>query len=142
MKRTVLLVTAAAVALSPLAASAAPTKATKRTLTFEYSGFNSGGHSAIGSFNLAAACAAIDSCWDFETVKGEKTIEVKADNPSVGIQIWTDGAYADSVEIFCGKGKMTVSPKAAHKVHVRTSLHDCGAVPTSGTLTALVTGTK
>ena len=142
MKRSLLVLTAAAVVLTPLAATAAPAKATKRTITYEYSGFNSGGHSAAGSFNLAAACAGVDACWDFDTVKGEKTIEIKASSPDVGLQVWSDAAYADTVQLFCGSGKFVVNAKTAHAISVRTSMHDCGGVPTSGTLTATILGTK
>ncbi|MDQ4097931.1 MAG: hypothetical protein M3144_08710 [Actinomycetota bacterium] len=142
MKRSLLVLTAAAVALSPLAATAAPAKTTKRTITYEYNGFSSGGHSGVGSFNVAAACAGVRSCWNFETVKGEKTIEIKGSAANVGIQVWSDGAYADTVELFCGAGKFVVSPKLKHAISVRTSLHDCGGVPTSGTLTATILGTK
>ena len=140
MKRTVLLVTAAAVALTPLAANAAPTP-TKRVVTFEYSGFSSVDTPAA-SFHTGGPCAVANSCWDFDTKKGEKTIEIKGSDPSVGIQVWSDDAYADNVVTFCGSGKVTVSPKSAHVISVRPSLGACGGVPNSGTLTATIVGTK
>lgn len=141
MKRTVLLLTAAAVAVTPLAASAAPPKPTKRTLTFDYTGFATYGIDGL-SLSWDAPCTVVDACWDFSTVKGEKTIELAADDPSVGFQVWTGGDYAGSVVSFCGKGKITVSPKKAQEISVRPFLSDCGSIPTEGTLTAVITGTK
>ena len=142
MKRSVLIVTAAAVVLTPLAATAAPAKASKRTITFEYTGFSSAGHSAAGSFHFAGGCAVADSCMEFETKKGEKTIEVKSSQPTAGIQIWFDDAYADNVQLFCGAGKISVSPKTSHVINVSPSAHDCGSVPTEGTLTATLSNSK
>jgi len=141
MKRSLLVLTAAAVALSPLAASAAPAKATKRVVTFEYNGFSSV-DSPVVSFHSPGLCSVEDSCMEFATTKGEKTIEIKGSSPSVGIQIWADDTYADTVQTFCGSGKITVSPKTAHVISARPSLGACGGLPTSGTLTATILGTK
>ena len=145
MKRTVLLITAAAVALTPLAATAAPAKAKPRTITYDYSGFQAGGATAAGSFSSENGCTALPACWDFDTKKGEKTIEIKAADASgsaVGFQVFYDDDYAGNVVLFCGEGKITVSPKAGHTVSVRTSAHDCGGLPTEGTLTAVITNAK
>jgi hypothetical protein len=144
MKRSLLVLTAAAVALSPVAASAAPAKATKRTITFDYSGFSTIDSPAVlvNFSGVLPVCAAANSCFDFDTVKGEKTIEVVASSPNVGIQIWFDNTYAGNVEAFCGKGKIAVSPRTAHTISVRTSMGTCGGLPTSGKLTATITGTK
>jgi hypothetical protein len=141
MQRTLLVLTTAAVALSPLAASAAPVKTTKRTVTFDYTGFTAVGTSGA-SLNYDGPCAAVDACWDFSTNKGEKTLEIKGSDASVGFQVWVDDDYEGTVASFCGAGKVTVSAKAAHAVSVRPLLSDCGGVPTSGTLTAVITGTK
>lgn len=141
MKRSLLVLTAAAVALSPLAATAAPVKATKRVVTFDYSGFSSVDSPAV-SFHSPGLCTAADSCMEFPTTKGEKTIEIKGSSPNTGIQIWADDTYADTVQTFCGSGKITVSPKTSHVISVRPSLGACGGIPTSGTLTATILGTK
>lgn len=146
MKRCVLLVTAAAVALTPLAASAAP-KATKRTLTYDYSGFSNVGSPAVlfNSSSVLPICEAADACWDFSTTKGEKTIEITASSPTTGFHVFYDGAFGGdngTVVAFCGKGKITVSPKTAHEISVRTTLDECGGGAGSGTLTAVITGTK
>jgi hypothetical protein len=144
MKRSVLLLTAVAVVVTPLGASAAPT-ATKRVLTYDYSGFQAGGASMVGSFSSENGCQAMAACWDFDTTKGEKTIELTAEDSTgapIGIQVFYDDAYADNVVLFCGAGKITVSPKRAHTISVRTSAQDCDGVATSGTLTATVVGTK
>ena len=141
MKRSLLVLTAAAVALSPLAANAAP-KPTKRTISYEYAGAQAFGASAAGSGSSENGCMAVDGCWDFSTVKGEKVIEIKASDPAVGLQVFYDDAYADNVVLFCGGGKITVSPKTAHVISVRTSVQDCGSVPTTGKIEATITGTK
>jgi hypothetical protein len=143
MKRSLLVLTAAAVALSPLAASAAPV-ATKRTVAFDYTGFSTAGAAGAGlnASGVLPVCDAADSCFDFKTVAGEKAVEIKASDPRVGIQVWYDGTYADTVAMFCGTAKLTVSPKGSHEIFVRTSASECGAVPTEGTLTATITGTK
>lgn len=141
MKRSVLLLTAAAVALSPLAATAAPAKAKPRTLTYEYSGFSGASASGAG-FNYDGACAAADACWDFSTQKGEKTIEFTVSDASAGIQVFYDDAYADNVVTLCGSGKVTVSQKTTHLISVRPALSECGSVPTSGTITAVLTPAK
>ena len=144
MKRTVLLVTAAAVALTPLAANAAPTK---RTITYDYSGFSNVGTPAA-MFNSSAVlpmCAVAKACWDFPTNKGEKTIEITASDPKTGFHVYYDGTFGGdngNVVAFCGKGKITVSPKTAHEISVRPALDECGGGTTSGTLTAVITGTK
>lgn len=146
MKRTALLLAAAAVVASPLAASAEPKpKPTKRVLAYEYSGFQAGGASAVGSFSTENGCQLTQACWDFATVKGEKTIELEAEDGTgapIGIQVFVDDAYADNVVLFCGAGRISVSARTAHLISVRTSLQDCDGLPTSGTLTATVTGTK
>ena len=144
MKRSLLVLTAAAVALSPLAASAAPAKATKRTITFDYAAPSAVGTPAfsLNASGVVPICAAVEACWDFKTAKGEKTIEISAADPTSGFQVWFDGSYADNVVSFCGKGKITVSPKTTHEVFVRPAADTCGATPGSGKLTAVITGTK
>ena len=144
MKRSLLLLTAAAVAITPVAASAAAPKPTKRVITFDYDGPSAMGTPAfsLNVSGVAPVCSAYEACWDFKTVKGEKTIEIVNSDPSVGFQVWYDGTYADSVTSYCGKGKVTVSPKSAHEVFVRPALDTCGGMPTGGTLTATIVGTK
>lgn len=144
MKRSLLLLTAAAVAVTPVAASAAAPKTTKRVITYDYAGPSAVGTPLL-SMNVsgvAPVCSVYEACWDFKTVKGEKTIEIVNSDPTVGFQVWYDGTYADSVVSYCGKGKLTVSPKKGHEVYVRPALDTCGGLPTGGTLTATILGTK
>lgn len=143
MKRSLLVLTAAAVALTPLAATAAPAKTTKRTISYDYSGFSNVGTPAamLNASAVLPTCTATDACWDFTTTKGEKTIEITASD-GTGFQVFTDGTYAGNVQAFCGKGKITVSPRAAHEVSVRPALDECGGGLGSGKLTAVITGTK
>lgn len=140
MKRTALLAAAALVAVTPALASAAPKG--PRTLSYDYQGFQAVHSSAVGSGSLEDPCAAVDSCWDFTTVKGEKTIKLTiADGTgAAGFQVWTDDDYTGTVTTFCGTGEIKVSPKTAAAISVRPSASpDCQAVPTSGTLTAVIT---
>ena len=146
MKRSLLLLTAVAVAVTPVAASAAP-KPTKRTVTYEYSGFSNVGSPAamLNASAILPTCEVVDACWDFKTAKGEKTIEITASDPTTGFHVFYDGAFGGdngNVVAFCGKGKITVSPKTAHEISVRTALDECGGATSSGTLTAVITGTK
>lgn len=144
MKRSLLVLSAVAVVLSPLAANAAPAKTTKRTITYDYSGFSNVG-SPVVLFNASAVlptCQLAKACWDFKTAKGEKTIEITASDPRTGFQVFSDGMYAGNVEAFCGKGKITVSPKGAHEISVRPALDECGGGTSSGKLTAVIVGTK
>lgn len=142
MKRTALIATLALVAVSPAVAHAKPVKPTKRTLTAPYSG--PVGISVTSGNGAAFNCGgALAGCWDFSTVKGEKTVVVSAKDSTgtpIGLQIFTDDDYANNVQFFCGTGTVTVSPKAAIQVGVRIAVDaSCPAVPTSGTLTAVIT---
>jgi hypothetical protein len=140
VKRTALIAALALVAVSPAMAHAAP-KASKRTLTFNYSnpvGITS--PAASGALNCQGPMAA---CWDFTTVKGEKTVAVSAKDSTgtpIGLQVWTDDDYAGTIQSFCGTGTLTVSPKAVTAVSVRAAFDPtCAALPTSGTFTAVIT---
>jgi hypothetical protein len=141
VKRTALVAALALVAVSPTLAHAAP-KPTKRTLTAPYSG--PVGASVTSGLGGALNCTGpLAGCWDFTTRKGEKTVTISAQDSTgtpVGLQIFTDDDYANNVQFFCGTGTITVSPKAATAVGVRIAVDaSCAAVPTSGTLTAVIT---
>jgi hypothetical protein len=139
VKRTALIATLALVAVSPAVAHAGP-KASKRTITFAYS--NPVGLSSPAA-NAALNCnPPIGGCWDFNTVKGEKTVVLSATDSTgtpIGLQVFTDDDY-DSVQTFCGTGTISVSPKRPAAVSVRAAFDpSCAAVPTSGTFTAVIT---
>jgi hypothetical protein len=139
VKRTALIAAVALVAVSPTLAHAG-TKASKRTITSAYS--NPVGASTPAA-NVALNCnAPITGCWDFNTVKGEKTVVVTAKDSTgtpIGLQVFTDDDY-NSVQTFCGTGTITVSPKHPAAVSVRAAFDpSCAAVPTSGTFTAVIT---
>ena len=142
MKRTALLAVLAVVAVSPAVAHAAPAKG-KRTLTYAYSG-------AVGVSTPAVSGAlkcqsGMNACWDFSTVKGEKTVTITAKDSTgtpIGLQVYTGDDYAGTVETICGTGVLSVSPKAVTTVSVRPALSaSCAALPTNGTLTAVITRT-
>jgi hypothetical protein len=138
VKRTALLATLALVAVSPAVAHAAPKGS--RTITFAYA--NPVGLSTPAA-NLALNCQGpIAGCWDFATAKGEKTVTISAADSTgtpIGLQVFTDDDY-NSVQTFCGKGVIAVSPKVATSVSVRAAFDpSCAAVPTSGTFTAVIT---
>lgn len=140
MKRTALLATLVLAAVTPAAAHAAPAKS--RTLTYAYTG-------AVGASTPAVSGAlkcqsGMSACWDFTTVKGEKTVKISAKDGTgtqIGLQVYTGGDYAGTVQTFCGSGEITVTPKAATVISVRPAVGVCPALPTSGTLTAVITRT-
>ena len=139
MKRTPLLATLALVALSPAVALAAPGKT--RTLDFSYSG-------AVGITTPAASAAlkcqaGMNACWDFTTVKGEKSVAITATDSTgtpAPIQVYTGGDYAGTVHTFCGSATIDISPKAANAISVRPAVDPvCAGVATSGTIKAVIT---
>ena len=139
MKRTAVVAMLALVAVSPAVAHAAP-KASKRTVTASYDGFYGTSNPAF-SFN-ANCTGGVGDCWDFTTVKGEKTVVISAKDDNgmqVGLQVYLDDDF-QSVETYCGTATITVSPKTPTPVSVRPVVADsCAGVPTSGTLTAVIT---
>ena len=141
MKRIAVLTAAALLAATPVLAEAAPAKASKRTLTKTYQGFVGAGTPAAST--ALTACPANDACWEFPTVKGEKTVALSAKDDSgrpVAFQVYVDDDYEGTVQTFCGTGSVVVSPKRATPVSVRMSLSEaCQGVPTQGALTAVIT---
>ena len=137
MNRTALLATLALVAVSPAVAHAAPSKGS-RTITMDYTGAL--GASAQGAGFNSNCSFGVGDCMEFSTVKGEKTITFKVADPAgaVGIQVFTDEDF-NSVQLFCGTGTLTVSPKSATPVSVRPALGECAGQPTKGTITAVIT---
>jgi hypothetical protein len=143
VKRTALIATLALVAVTPAVAHAGP-KASKRTVSFDYSGFGGATTPAasFNAFNLTCTTAGFGDCFDFSTKKGEKTVVISATDGSgtpVGLQVFTDGDF-QTVQTFCGTTTLTVSPKVATPVSVRVvGSSDCAALPTSGTIAAVIT---
>lgn len=141
MKRTALLATLALVVVSPAIAQAKGPAT--RTVTATYSGF-SGASSAAVSFN-ANCSGGVGDCFDFSTVKGEhKVVITVADNTGtpVGLQVFQGGDF-QSVETFCGTATIALSPKAANEISVRqVATPDCAAMPTSGTIKAVISKKK
>lgn len=141
MKRTALLAAAALVAATPALASAAPAKASKRTVTSTYQGFLA--FTVVDGASGALNCQGSGPCWDFETKKGEKTVVISAKDATgapVPLQVFTNDDYEGTVQNFCGTGTLTVSPKAPSVVSVRTAVSGvCQGVATQGTLTAVIT---
>ena len=141
MKRIAVLAAAALMVATPVLAQAAPAKASKRTITKTYEGFV--GASVAGVSTSFTACPANDACWDFSTVKGEKTVALSVKDASgspVAFQAYTDEDYEGTVQVFCGSGSVTVSPKRATPISVRMSLSEsCQGVPSEGTITAVLT---
>jgi hypothetical protein len=139
VKRTALVATLALVAVTPAVAHAAP-KASKRTLTATYSGFYGTSNPAF-SFNLNCT-GGVGDCFDFTTVKGEKTVVISATDDSgtpVGLQVYSDEDF-QNVQTYCGTATITVSPKAPTPVSVRPVVTEsCAGVPTNGTMTAVIT---
>ncbi|MDP3714371.1 MAG: hypothetical protein Q8R60_18015 [Mycobacteriales bacterium] len=144
MKRSLALLAAVAVVATPLAASAAPKppKKTTRTVTFDYTAFTAGTVSVAASFSLNN-CDLPGQCFDFDTVKGEKTVKLSAVDATglpVAMQVFTNDDYAGNVVTYCGTGTLKVSAKSANLVSVRMTLSDtCAGLPTEGTVTGTIT---
>ena len=142
MKRIALVVTLALVAVSPAVAQAGG-KAGTRTVTASYSGFGGANTpaAAFNAFNLSCTTVGVGDCFDFSTVKGEKTVVITATDGTgtpVGLQVFTDGDF-QTQQGYCGTATVTVSPKVATPISVRVvASADCAALPTSGTLTAVI----
>jgi hypothetical protein len=142
VKRTALVATLALVALSPAAAFAGAGGGS-RAISATYSAF--GGATtpaaAFNAFNVTCQTPGVGDCFDFSTVKGEKTVVITAKDGSgtpVGLQVFTDGDFQTQTG-YCGTATLTVSPKIATQVSVRVvASTDCAALPTSGTLTAVI----
>lgn len=137
MKRTALIAAAALVAVTPALAHAAPKGV--RTVTATYTGFQGTSNPA---FSLNLNCSGgVGDCFDFSTVKGEKTVVISAKDNSgmpVGLQVFTDDDF-QSVQAYCGTATINVSPKSPTPVSVRPVVTEsCAGVPTEGTLTALI----
>jgi hypothetical protein len=146
VKRSLALLAAVAVVATPLAASAAPApkapKKTTRTVTFDYTAFTAGSVSVAASFSLNN-CDLPGQCFDFDTVKGEKTVKLSAVDGTgqpVAMQVFTNDDYAGNVVTFCGTGTLKVSAKSANLVSVRMTPSDtCAGLPTEGTVTGTIT---
>jgi hypothetical protein len=141
VKRTALVAALALIAVGPAVAHAGP-KASKRTLTATYQ--HPVAVSVTTGLGATLNCTGpMAGCWEFSTVKGEKTVTISAKDSTgtpTGLQIFTDDDYANNVQFFCGTGTITVSPKVATPVGVRIAFDpSCAGVPTSGTLTAVIT---
>lgn len=140
--RTILLATAAAVVLTPLAAAtAAP--APDRTLTFEYSGAT-GVDDARVSASLGCAPPVIvlnrrvASCARFDTLKGERTLVLTAADGTGapgGFSVQVGDAPA---RVHCGQATVTL-PRTVTTVSLEpyaVRQPGCTGVVTRGTITA------
>lgn len=138
MKRTALLATLALVAVSPAVAHAG---GKTRTLSYTYSGaFGISTPAVSGALNCQSG---MNACWDFATVKGEKSVTITATDSSgtpVPLQVFTGDDYAGTVQTACGKATLDLSPKTANAISVRTAVDPtCGGIATNGTIKAVIT---
>ncbi|HVE74932.1 MAG TPA: hypothetical protein VNA30_07610, partial [Mycobacteriales bacterium] len=141
MKRKLAILTAAALMATPLAANAAPPKKpaapkkTTRTLTFNYTGALAVDvATGLGATVFGATCA-LPRCWDFETVKGEKSVTITAkDATGTPISLHTRLDADNSTMVYnCGTAPLKISPKSAHTISVYPAFSaQCQALPTQG----------
>ena len=139
MKRTVVLLTAAAVAATPFAAQAAVKKPTKRVVTWEYAGAFGAYATGVGGGGNCAGAA----CFELPTTKYEKHISFSAKDATgakIGIQYYFDGQYK-SVPTVCSTASFDVPPGTVVSFDTVVT-PGCAGVPTSGTVTITVTGLK
>jgi hypothetical protein len=139
VKRTALILTLVALAVSPAAAQAG-TKGGTRTLSSTYSSAQGGTVDGVGSFNSNCS-GGVGTCWNFSTVKGETSIAFSVKDSTgtpVAIQVFTGGDF-NSVVTYCGAGTLDISPKHVEAVSVRPAQSPtCKALATSGTITAVL----
>lgn len=142
MKRTLVLLTAAALAASPAVADAAKKpRPTKRVVTFDYTGVFGVYSSAAGGGGVCEANP--DACFVLSTLPYEKKVSFTATDATgqeVPVQWDLDGDY-DNNTVSCSKGEIPVR-KGTTVEFFFVAGTDCAGLPTSGTLTMTVTGLK
>lgn len=143
MKRTLILLTAAAVAMVPAVdASAAKAKAkpkpkpTKRVVTWDYQGV--GGVTNPGF--SASFCAIEAACYELSTLTYEKKVAVNAGG-KVALQYWADDDYNGTVQTICGEVAIPVSKGTTLNFAIVLD-PACQGVPTQGKVTMTITGLK
>lgn len=147
MKRTLALLTIAAVAAIPASANAAAKKKpapkpTKRTVTWSYSGI--AGPSIAGAGLRLCAPAGASNCFDLPTEKYETNVAVSiqdATGQKVGLQYAIDNDYSGGATQLCAVGDVPVA-KGSPVTFNTTADPTCGAPATSGTVTFTITGKK
>jgi hypothetical protein len=139
VKRAIVLLTAAAVAVVPAVSEAAVRKKpTKRVVTWSYTGFHGASTPAANTAFESPCTVNADACYDLQTFKYETS--VKVEGGSVAIQYFLDDTYSD-VQTLCGTG--TIPVKKGTLVTLVTVLDaSCPGVPTAGDVKLTVTGLK
>jgi hypothetical protein len=141
MKRAVVAVAVAAIAVVPAAGHAAPKppKKTVRTVTLEYQGFCTA--QVSGAVYWGPNACPQEAFITVVLTKAEKYVTYKAEDASgtpTPMQVWTNGDY-NSVGTVCSDGKFT-SKKGGGSLDIATALEapDCGGIPTQGTITITI----
>jgi hypothetical protein len=144
MKRTAVLLTALAVAFTPMAAEAAKKpvpKPTKRVVVWNYVGVFGATVKGTGGGPSGSACPK--ACFTLPTQKYERHITLSAKDSAgqkVGIQYFFDGDYANNV-LVCSTGSFDI-PGGAEVSFDTVATPECVGVPTTGNITITVTGKK
>lgn len=149
MKRSLALLTAAAVVATPFAAQAAP-KAKKpvpttRTVTWDYTAVH-GATTPVVFTTFESPCTVnADGCFELFTEKHETAVSMKvadASGQAVPVQYHFNGEYtAGGVFTSCGDGTFKV--KKGTQVTLATVVDPaCAGLPTQGTVTFTITGLK
>jgi len=140
VKRAIVLLTAAAVAVVPAVSEAAvrKPKPTKRVATWSYTGFHGASTPAVNTAFESPCTVNADACYDLQTFKYETS--VKVEGGSAAIQYFLDDDY-NAVQTLCGSG--TIPVRKGTLVTLVTVLDPtCPGVPTTGDVKLTVTGLK
>ena len=146
MKRTLALLSVAALVATPAVAEAAKKPAkkvpTKRVVTWSYSG--TAGPSIAGTGFRLCSPSGLVTCFDLSTEKWEKNVKVQVKDASgqkVAVQYDVDGNYSSGATNICAAGD---APVGGGSVLTFNPTFDptCGAPATSGTVTFTITGLK
>ncbi len=146
MKRTIILLTAAALAASPAAAQAAkPAKKkpvpTTRTVVWDYQGVFGAYSSTVGGGGVCGANPK--ACFELPTQKHERMVKFSATDGTgqkIAVQYSLDGDY-DNTVVNCSAGDIAVKKGTTVNFYMIAS-PDCPGVATQGKVTIQVTGLK
>jgi hypothetical protein len=150
VKRSLALLTAAAVVATPLVGHAAPKakpkpKPTTRTVTWDYTAVHGATTPVVFTTGESPCTVNADGCFELFTEKHETAVSMKvvdASGQAVPVQYHFNGEYvAGAVFTSCGDGSFKV--KKGTQVTLATVVDPtCAGLPTQGTVTFTITGLK
>ena len=145
MKRTLALLAATAVVVTPAVSQAATKPATKkpttRTVTLAYSGTLGATANGTGG----TLCSAGKNCFDVEVFPYETKATFTATDATgqkVPLQTSLDGDYAGTVADACSTGSVDLSKNSTLSFNTILAPATCQGIATTGTITVTITGLK